>query len=161
MPREERKAGFDFDGPWRSRKSVMAFSIIVPSMVNWMDLKKVVVKKIHSIPRESLSLSFFLPFSVMYVSACTTNTSTNETCAHRGAPEKGATPPSSILERSFLRSGGLKVVVASGREKRAPGLDLSSVPMRGFARYRPARHARSSRAVSCRESAVSNARIGR
>lgn len=137
----------------------MAFSIIVPSMVNWTDLKKVVVvKKIHSIPRESFSL--FLPFSVMYM-LHVPRTQIPMKRAHRAAPEKGAAPPSSILERSFLRSGGLKVVVASSREKRAPGLDLSSVPMRGFARYRPARHARSSRAVSCRESAVSNARIGR
>lgn len=113
----------------------MPFSIIVPSTLDWIDLKKVVVvKKILSIPRASLSLFlsvsffFFLPSSVMYASTCTMDTNTNETYAHRGAPEKGAAPPSSILERSFLRSGGLKVVVASSREKRPLGLICPQFP---------------------------------
>lgn len=87
----------------------MAFSIIVPSMVNWTDLKKVVVvKKIHSIPRESFSL--FLPFSVMYMSACTTNTNTNETCASSGPGERCCSTVFDIreklLEERWPQGGG-------------------------------------------------------
>jgi hypothetical protein len=87
---------------------------------------------------------------------------TDETSVDRGAPRRKVFSTifdirEELLEERWMES----VVVASSRERRAPGPDLSSVPMRGSARYRPAKHVRSSRAVSCRGSAASNARINR
>lgn len=123
-------------------------------------MKKVVVgcaKKIHS----TSSLSFFPPTVSIHVRVhvyYTTDTNTDEASVVESLEEKGAAPPSSILERSFLKSGGRRWwwhrVGRNGPLGPICPQFLCEVPL-GIVQPR---HVRSSRAVSCRESAASNAR---
>lgn len=126
------------------RGKVRTLSIIVPSTVDRVDLKKVVVRarKMHSTPRAS-SPSFFPSLSPHFHPRMRPRVWTMDTEYRRGecrgGPlEKGAGSTVFDIREELLEERWPPVVVASGREKRAPGPDLSSVPMRGSARYRSA-----------------------
>lgn len=77
-----------------------------------------------------------LPYSFMYTSTCTTDT--EPTSVEDPLGERYCSTVFDIREE-LLEERWPPVVVAPGREKRAPGPDLSSVSMRGSARYRSAK----------------------
>lgn len=126
------------------RRKVRTLSIIVPSTVDrvvgriWRKLSSCTRRRY--IPRRASPLSFFPPTVFIYVRVHVNDRHEHQRGECRGGTsEKGAAPPSSTLERSFMKSGGRRWWWHQVGRNGPLGRDLSSVPMRGSARYRSAK----------------------